>query len=205
VPPDFVGATVCVVVSPGPTECEYPGVPHSPGVGVRYSGLRWSGSPCGRKSGTYGVRTFRCGPQRAGSAEAVNPDVLTRVMGGPATSLCSQGIAVCRWLASNARAEIIAVGRRPRRAACSSRPWCRSLQGSADCHELLPEGAGVPHMNDLTMSASGIGELATDMSARLRDMTVPVHLSWDCRTYRVRQLGGASANRGSRRSEGRCR
>lgn len=37
-----------------------------------------------------------------------------------------QRIAVYRWLASSARAEIIAVGRKPRWPACSSRSWCRS-------------------------------------------------------------------------------
>jgi len=155
--PDFVGLAVRVVVSPGRTEYGCPRVPDSPAMGVRHcrtsfarqsvwsqvrdirstdvrecrtprlwefdaAGLRWIGSPCGRKSGTYG-----------------STDV--------------------------------------------------SLQTTA---------AGLSY-------GRRIGELVTDMSARLRDITVPVHLSWDCRTYRVRQLGGASANCGSRRSERRCR
>jgi len=54
------------------------------------------------------------------------PDVLTRVFRDRATSLYGQGIPVSRWLRSSARAEIIAVGRTPRRSACTSRSWCRS-------------------------------------------------------------------------------
>ncbi len=89
--PDFVASAVRVVESSGVTDWRCPGVRMSRSAGLPgYRGVRCRRTSldrqsAGRKSGTYGVRTFRCGPQRPGSAEErVDQRARFRHVGAPA-------------------------------------------------------------------------------------------------------------------------
>jgi len=176
--PDFVGSAGRVVVGPGLTRTS------------RSAGLPWYQSPvlpdfvgldssCGRRSETRTNSVPDCAPILIGSSCRRRPGT-HGVRKSRSAGLPGYESSVLPDFGGSAVRVVVSPG-------------------------LTEYGCSGADRSGRSAEERWIGELVTDMSARLRDMTVPVHLSWDCRTYRVRQLGGANANRGSRRSERRCR